>query len=106
MLMLLEAALALAAVAVSFAIAGVRSRLFDRVESAFCDVGRHKRLAMLLVVASALLARAAFLIVLPVPTPKVDDEYSHLLLADTLLHGRLANPTPPMWIHLEAIEVI
>lgn len=106
MLLLLEAALALAAVAVSFAIAGVRSRLLDRVESAFCEVARYRRLAVLLVGASALLARAALLTVLPVPTPRVDDEFSHLLLADTLLHGRLANPTPPMWIHLEAIEVI
>jgi hypothetical protein len=35
----------------------------------------------------------------------VDDAFSHLLLADTLLHGRLANPTPVMWEHLEALEV-
>lgn len=61
-------------------------------------------MSVLLVGVAALAARAVVLPVLPVPAPKVDDEFSHLLLADTLLHGRLANPTPPLWEHFEALD--
>src|SRR5690242_15540325 len=31
-----------------------------------------------------------------VPTPNISDEFSHLLVADTLLHLRLANPPHPL----------
>jgi hypothetical protein len=42
----------------------------------------------------------------PVPEPLMHDEFNHLLVADTLLHGRLANPPHPFWRHLETVYVL
>ena len=62
-------------------------------------------MSVLVVGLAALAARAAVLPILPVPQPHIDDEFSHLLLADTLMHGRLANPAHPMWTHFETFFV-
>ena len=42
----------------------------------------------------------------PVPTPDIYDEFSHLLTADTLLHGHLANPPHPMHEFFETFFVL
>ena len=67
------------------------------------------RRAMLVIGAVALLPLVLRLAVLPwVPprVPRVHDEFGHLLVADTLVHGRLANPSHPLARHLETIFVL
>jgi len=104
MILLIEAVLTVAAICLSFIAPNLGSRWFERLEAGFRTLARRRALSILIVGLSALAARAAILPILPVPVPEVDDEFSHLLLADTLLHGRLANPTPPMWVHFETFE--
>ena len=61
--------------------------------------------SLLLVVAVALAGRALLLPFIGIPGPRINDEYSYLLMADTFSHHRLTNPTPPAWQHFETFHV-
>jgi len=101
----IEAVLTVAAILVALLAPNLGSCWFERIETGFRNVARRRVLSVLLVAMSALVARAVVLPIRPVPMPQVGDEFSHLLLADTLLHERLANPTPPLWEHFETLSV-
>jgi hypothetical protein len=67
---------------------------------------RRKPIALVLVCLAPLALRIALLPAVPPPIPVVADEFSYLLLADTLAAGRLANPPHPMAAHFETLYVL
>ena len=67
-------------------------------------LARNSR-AVLFVTAAALCGRALLLPFIGIPEPRINDEYSYLLMADTFSHHRLTNPTPPAWQHFETFHV-
>ena len=81
-------------------------RWFFKAERFLANLARRPVVSVFLCGFSALALRLGLLPWLPIPKPYINDEFSFLLAGDTFAHGRMANPSPPMWLHFETFHVI
>jgi hypothetical protein len=104
-LLMIEGGLTAIVFAASFAFPRLGSSLFMWIEGIFVGLAREKRWSVAIVGLSALLLRLAMLPAFPIPDPYTTDDFGFLFAADTFAHGRITNPTPAMWTHLETLHI-
>jgi hypothetical protein len=102
----IEISLIVVALLLAFVYPPLGSRWFNNAEYQLARVSRRGALSVTLIGLLALTVRVAMLPLLPTPQPIIHDEFGYLLAADTFAHGRIANPTPPMWIHFETFHAM
>jgi len=78
---------------------------FATIERAGAALAKKRKIAILSVGLLAIVVRLSLLWLIPVPIPRVHDEFSYLLAADTFVHGRVTNPPHAMALFLDTFHV-
>lgn len=90
---------------VAWGVPRLGDNFFGVIERFGIRLAERKNLSVFSVTAAALLLPLSLLWMLPVPVPRIHDEFANLLAADTFAHGRLTNPTHPLWLFFDTIHV-
>jgi len=94
------------ALLISWAAPSLGDSRFRPLENALDRFARRPVLSLVAVALLPIFLRLILLPVLPPPEPWINDEFANLLGADTFAHGRVTNPTHPMWVFFETIHVL